>query len=198
MWRPGSPQPSPLSSRRVTPTTGGASSRRYGRPPVGLWILLESLISGGSETSSAEDGTVLSAPKQGSSHSHVARSLALFSVRRADIETFARDLEVGGRVRATFTCRLCTITPVLQVPGWGRTPGGLPGRPCPAGWGRPRVARRRAGPHRARRDPRCRRTRPARRARPDLPARLNGLRVSEASGSARQVQDGVGVLCGPA
>jgi site-specific recombinase XerD len=33
----------------------------------------------------------------------------LFSVRRADIETFARDLEAKGRARATVTRRLCTI-----------------------------------------------------------------------------------------
>ena len=33
----------------------------------------------------------------------------MFSVRRADIETFARDLEAKGRVRATVTRRLCTI-----------------------------------------------------------------------------------------
>ena len=38
-----------------------------------------------------------------------ARSLALFSVRRADIESFARDLETRGRARATVTRRLCTI-----------------------------------------------------------------------------------------
>jgi integrase/recombinase XerD len=37
------------------------------------------------------------------------RSLALFSVRRADIESFARDLEARGRARATVTGRLCTI-----------------------------------------------------------------------------------------
>ena len=37
------------------------------------------------------------------------RSLPLFAVRRADIETFARDLEVRGRARATVTRRLCTI-----------------------------------------------------------------------------------------
>jgi integrase/recombinase XerD len=33
----------------------------------------------------------------------------LFSVRRADIETFARDLEARGRARAAVTRRLCTI-----------------------------------------------------------------------------------------
>jgi site-specific recombinase XerD len=38
-----------------------------------------------------------------------ARSLPLFSVRRADIETFARELEARGRARATLTRRLCTI-----------------------------------------------------------------------------------------
>jgi integrase/recombinase XerD len=38
-----------------------------------------------------------------------ARSLPLFSVRRADIETFARELEAKGRARATVTRRLSTI-----------------------------------------------------------------------------------------
>ena len=38
-----------------------------------------------------------------------AHSLSLFSVRRADIETFARELEARGRARATVTQRLCTI-----------------------------------------------------------------------------------------
>jgi hypothetical protein len=37
------------------------------------------------------------------------RSLSLFAVRRADIETFARELESRGRARATVTRRLCTI-----------------------------------------------------------------------------------------
>ena len=37
------------------------------------------------------------------------RSVGLFAVRRADIETFARDLEVMGRARATVTRRLSTI-----------------------------------------------------------------------------------------
>jgi site-specific recombinase XerD len=39
-----------------------------------------------------------------------ARSLHLFAVRRADIESFARDLEARGRARATVTRRLCTIS----------------------------------------------------------------------------------------
>jgi integrase/recombinase XerD len=38
-----------------------------------------------------------------------ARSLALFAVRRADIEGFARELEAMGRARATVTRRLSTI-----------------------------------------------------------------------------------------
>ncbi len=38
-----------------------------------------------------------------------ARSLALFTVRRADIESFARELEARGRARATVTRRLSTI-----------------------------------------------------------------------------------------
>ena len=37
------------------------------------------------------------------------RSLPLFEVRRADIESFARELEARGRARATVTRRLCTI-----------------------------------------------------------------------------------------
>jgi integrase/recombinase XerD len=37
------------------------------------------------------------------------RSLALFAVRRADIEGFARELEAMGRARATVTRRLSTI-----------------------------------------------------------------------------------------
>ena len=36
-------------------------------------------------------------------------SLSLFLVRRADIESFARELEAKGRARATVTRRLCTI-----------------------------------------------------------------------------------------
>src|ERR1700722_12610585 len=38
-----------------------------------------------------------------------ARSLSLFSARRADIEAFAREMEALGRARATVTRRLCTI-----------------------------------------------------------------------------------------
>ena len=35
--------------------------------------------------------------------------LSLFAVRRAGIETFARDPEANGRARVTVTRRLCTI-----------------------------------------------------------------------------------------
>src|SRR5499427_3194272 len=38
-----------------------------------------------------------------------ARSLHLLAVRRADIESFARNLEARARARATVTRRLCTI-----------------------------------------------------------------------------------------
>ena len=38
-----------------------------------------------------------------------SRPLPLFSVRRADIETFAREMVANGRARATVTRRLCTI-----------------------------------------------------------------------------------------
>ena len=38
-----------------------------------------------------------------------ARSVPLFSVRRADIETFALELEGRGRARATVTRRLSTV-----------------------------------------------------------------------------------------
>jgi integrase/recombinase XerD len=38
-----------------------------------------------------------------------ARSLAPVTVRRAGIESFARELEARGRARATVTRRLCTI-----------------------------------------------------------------------------------------
>ena len=37
------------------------------------------------------------------------RSVSPFSVRRADIEAFARELEARGRARATVTRRLCTV-----------------------------------------------------------------------------------------
>ncbi|HEV3292986.1 MAG TPA: site-specific integrase, partial [Streptosporangiaceae bacterium] len=56
------------------------------------------------------------------------RSLPLFTVRRADIEGFARELEAKGRARATVTRRLSTIAG-LQVRRRGGTPGPFSGRP---------------------------------------------------------------------
>ena len=38
-----------------------------------------------------------------------SHSVNLLAVRRADIESFARELEAKGRARATVTRRLCTI-----------------------------------------------------------------------------------------
>ena len=107
-----------------------------------------------------------------------ARSLALFTVRRADIEGFARDLEAKGRARATLTRRLCTIAG-LQVRRGGRTPGSFPGRPCPAAAGGLRVSCCPTGPQRARRPAGSRRAgTPGEHALICLLA-LNGLRVPE-------------------
>jgi hypothetical protein len=57
------------------------------------------------------------------------RSLPLFSLRRADIETFARELEVRGRACAAVTRRRPAIAGVLQVRRRGRT-----SRPLPAAY----------------------------------------------------------------
>jgi hypothetical protein len=108
-----------------------------------------------------------------------ARSLPLFSVRRADIETFARDLEAKGRARATVTRRLCTIAGFYKYAVGEELLEHSPGRARPAPPAGLRVARHRPGPQRARRHPGRRRTRLARRARPDLAAgaeRAAGLR----------------------
>ena len=40
-----------------------------------------------------------------------ARSLPLFAVRRAEIESFARDLETRGRARATVSPAGCPLSP---------------------------------------------------------------------------------------
>ena len=49
-----------------------------------------------------------------------ARSLALFTVRRADIESFARELEARGRARATVTRRLCKVVTIPLAPRTAR------------------------------------------------------------------------------
>ena len=89
------------------------------------------------------------------------RSVPLFAVRRADIESFARDLEAEGRARATVTRRLCTIAgfyryaveeELLEHSADGACPPSAPGL---------RVARGRPGPQRVRCAPGCRGPRPA-------------------------------------
>jgi integrase/recombinase XerD len=61
------------------------------------------------------------------------RSLPLFAVRRADIESFARELEARGRARATVTRRLCTIAGfykyAVQEELLGRSPAAHVRRP---------------------------------------------------------------------
>ena len=107
------------------------------------------------------------------------RSLALFAVRRADIEGFARDLEAKGRARATVTRRLSTIAGFYKYAVEEELLDQLTRRPCPPSAGRLRVPCRRAGPQRARRAAGRRRARLAWRARADLPAgpeRAAGLR----------------------
>jgi Phage integrase, N-terminal SAM-like domain len=75
-----------------------------------------------------------------------ARALNLLAVRRADIESFARELEARGRARATVTRRLCTHRRVLPLRRRRRAPGSLTRRPCAPSAGRLRVTRRRARP----------------------------------------------------
>ena len=61
-----------------------------------------------------------------------ARSVALFAVRRADIECFARDLEARGRARATVTRRLCTIAGFHRYAVEEELLDHAPGCACPA------------------------------------------------------------------
>jgi hypothetical protein len=107
------------------------------------------------------------------------RSVALFAVRRADIEGFARDLEAMGRARATVTRRLSTIAGfykyAVEEELLDRSPGGA--RPAAAGG--LRVPCGGPGPQRARRAAGRGWPRPAGRARADLAARVEraaGLR----------------------
>jgi integrase/recombinase XerD len=64
-----------------------------------------------------------------------ARSLPLFPVRRAGLETFATEREARGRARATVTRQLCTTA------GFGKDAVGdeLPGHPPAAHVRRPRL-----------------------------------------------------------
>jgi hypothetical protein len=70
------------------------------------------------------------------------RHLALFAIRRADIELFARDLEAAGRTRdrypqAVHHCR------AVQVRGRGRPAPPLPSHPRPPSADRLRIPCRR-------------------------------------------------------
>ena len=111
-----------------------------------------------------------------------ARSVSLFAVRRADIETFARDLEARGRARATITRRLSTIAGFCKYAVEEELLA-LPGRPCPPAADRLRVPCRSAGPQRARRPAGRRRARAAAGHALISLLALNGLRVSEATGA---------------
>ena len=64
-----------------------------------------------------------------------ARSLGLFAVRRADIESFARELEARDRARATVTRRLSTIAGFPTSTRSKRTSWITPRRPTSAGRG---------------------------------------------------------------
>ena len=70
-----------------------------------------------------------------------SRSLALFAVRRADIEGFARDLEAMGPGPGDCHPASVHYRRVLQVRGPGRAPGPLPGRPRSPAAGGLRVTR---------------------------------------------------------
>jgi hypothetical protein len=74
-------------------------------------------------------------------------SLPLFSVRRADIETFARELEARGRARATVTRRLSTIAGFYRY-ALRRNSSTTRDRTRPASTAGLRVARHRPGPQR--------------------------------------------------
>ena len=100
------------------------------------------------------------------------RSLALFAVRRADIESFARELETRGRAQATVTRRLSTIAEFYKYAVEEEfLDHSRPGRARPRSASGLRIPCRRAGPQRTRRPAGRRRARPASRARADLPAR---------------------------
>src|SRR6516165_8249033 len=89
-----------------------------------------------------------------------AHSLHLFAVRRADIESFARDLEARGHARATVTWRLCTIAGFYKYAVEEELLEHSPGRLCPAAAAGLRVSRHRPGPQPARRHASRRRSRP--------------------------------------
>jgi len=98
-----------------------------------------------------------------------ARSMPLFAVRRADIESFARDLEAQGRARATVTRRLSTSPGSTGTRSRKNSSAPrLPRTSADRGWTTSPC--RSAGPQRARRPAGRRRARDRGRARTDLPA----------------------------
>jgi Phage integrase, N-terminal SAM-like domain len=117
-----------------------------------------------------------------------ARSLPLFAVRRADIESFARELEVRGRARATVTRRLCTIAgfykSAVEEELLEHSPAAHVRRPPPALGEKPceRHGRRGQRRQRALGGERCERRRPRGRScrRPPLRDDLEPARVVEA------------------
>jgi len=60
-----------------------------------------------------------------------ARSVPWSAVRRAGIESSARDLQARGRARSAVTRRLCTIAGSREIRRRGRTPRTFPGRTRP-------------------------------------------------------------------
>ena len=64
-----------------------------------------------------------------------SHSVDLLAVRRADIESFARELEAKGRARATVTRRLCTIAGFCRYTVEEELLEHSPGCPCPAAAG---------------------------------------------------------------
>jgi len=112
-----------------------------------------------------------------------SRSLALFTVRRADIEGFAGDLEAMGRARAAVIRRLPAIAGSASTPSKRNSWIAYRRAPPPTA-SRLRVSCGRAGPLRTRRPPGGSRARPSSRARADLATRAE--RASRIGGHRRR------------
>lgn len=104
-----------------------------------------------------------------------SHDLALFGVRRVDIECYARELEALSRGRATVVRRLCTVTGFYRY----AEQEGLIERSSAVHVRRPRLDYESnagvPGPQRARRDARRRRVGWGLRRRPHLPPRPERL-----------------------
>lgn len=72
--------------------------------------------------------------------------LRLFTVRRADIQCFAHDLEARWCARATVARRLCTVAGFYRFAEQGGLARALTSRAGPPGTIRLRVPRHRVGP----------------------------------------------------